>query len=410
MMADGRVFDGDSANNCFKCKIRFEDVKAIIQCTVCNLYFHGKCENVDMRGFHMRKSTWKCEKCEPQSSEVRMAADVNKPERARKRSRIDEFLDQDLAGEINSTLQYLVEKTKELSNKVDLLLDENRNLKAEIASLKEGKQTSVLLGESVKLSYAGATAKNDNKVLVVKQKGNEKDIKQVKEDLRKKVNPAELGAGLSLGKPTKSGGIILKCGNEKDLTNIQAQIQKKMGDNYSVETPKVLEHRIKVVGISESEYSLTDNEIVSKIEKQNNLQSNIDRKIKILRKTKIVSGKFTMILEVDAITYGICIEKERINIGWNRCFIFNDYGIRRCFRCCRYGHILKDCKENKVCAKCSGDHDFKECQVNTVKCANCIASNQKYGLNLDVSHVVWDVSKCESYKRIEEFQRSKYIK
>lgn len=104
------------------------------------------------------------------------------------------------------------------------------------------------------------------------------------------------------------------------------------------------------------------------------------------------------------------VDKEKMNIGWNRCNVFNDYGIRRCFRCCSYGHILKDCTENKVCAKCSGNHDFKECTVNTIKCANCVVSNKKYGLNVDVEHVAWDVNKCESYKRIEQYQRSKYIR
>lgn len=47
---------------------------------------------------------------------------------------------------------------------------------------------------------------------------------------------------------------------------------------------------------------------------------------------------------------------------------------------------------------------------NTVKCANCEVSNEKYGLSLNVNHVSWYVSKCESYKRIEEIQRSEYIK
>lgn len=416
-MASGTsLVDGDPINSCFKCKLPLEDVRAIIQCTVCKLYFHAKCGNVDMRGFHMKKSTWKCGKCEPQISEVKMV-DVNKGERSRKRSRVDEItVDQEFISEINANLQFLVEKTKALDQKIDLLLNENLNLKAEIASLKESKQITGVSQQSNKnvaatSTYATVVSKNnDNKVLIVKQKCMEKDIKQVKEDIRKNVNPLDIGAGLSLGKPTKNGGIILKCGNEKELTNIQAHIQEKMGDSYSVDVPKLLNHRIKVVGVHESEYSLTDDEIVSKIENQNSLQNNSDKKIKILRKTKIVNNRFTMVLEVDPTTYGIFIDKEKMNIGWNRCNVFNDYGIRRCFRCCSYGHILKDCTENKVCAKCSGNHDFKECTVNTVKCANCVVSNKKYGLNVDVEHVAWDVNKCESYKRIEQYQRSKYIR
>lgn len=239
----------------------------------------------------------------------------------------------------------------------------------------------------------------------------QKKTRQVKDDIRKKVNPVEIGAGLSLGKPTKNGGIVIKCGNEKNLANIQAEIQNRMGENYSVEVPKILSHRIKVAGINESEYGLTDTEIVSRIESQNNLHdNNLDKKIRVVRKSKVYNNKFSMVLEVDDKSYEMFIEKERLNIGWNRCMVFNDYGIQRCFKCCSYGHMAKECKSNQVCPKCSGCHEFKDCNVVSVKCVNCVRSNQKYGLNVDVNHVAWDVNKCESYKRIEQFQRSKYIK
>ncbi|XP_050315413.1 uncharacterized protein LOC126749761 [Anthonomus grandis grandis] len=237
-------------------------------------------------------------------------------------------------GDIIATLQLLVSKTNELNQKVDLLLNENQNLNHEIASLKECKPSTAPTSVNSKLSYAAAIGtKNDSKVLVVKQRR----------------------------KATKSGDVIIKCGNEKELTSIQSQIQNNMVDNYSVEVPKLLEHRIKVVGINESEYNLSDNEILAKIKSQNKIPESRNRKIQIVRKTKIVSKKFNMILEVDATTYGVFIEKEKMNIGWNRCPVFNEYGIRRCFKCCRYGHLLKEYKENKVCAKCGGPHDVKEC-------------------------------------------------
>lgn len=297
MASGSKTFDGDPSTNCFKCKVVFDDVKSTIQCTGCSLYYHGKCMNVDMSGFHLRRATWKCEICDPSTNSVPNSQEFVRTDRLRKSSRVT------------------------------------------------------------------ALKKNDNKVLVVKHKGSEKKILQVKEDLRKKVNPSDIGAGLSLGKPTKNGGIILKCGNEKDLGNIQAQIQDKMGDSYSVDVPKVLEHRIKVVGVNESEYSLGDQEVVAKIKKQNNIQESPNKKINIIRRSNVVNRRFNIVMEVDATTYGVFIEKKRINIGWNRCLVYNEYGIRRCFRCCRYGHLLKDCKENKVCARCCGSHDFKECNV-----------------------------------------------
>lgn len=31
------------------------DIKCVIQCSYCANYYHGKCENMDIRGFHLRK-------------------------------------------------------------------------------------------------------------------------------------------------------------------------------------------------------------------------------------------------------------------------------------------------------------------------------------------------------------------
>lgn len=104
------------------------------------------------------------------------------------------------------------------------------------------------------------------------------------------------------------------------------------------------------------------------------------------------------------------MKREKINIGWQRCPIYTDYGIIRCFKCCKYGHTSKDCKKNTVCPKCSLNRDLKECNSNTNKCANCVTSNNKYSLNLNVDNMVWDVNLCETYKRIENYQKNKFFK
>lgn len=177
MACGGGVFDGDPENSCFKCKLVFEDVKAVIQCTACKLQYHGKCGNVDMRGFRMKKATWKCEMCEP-TSEVGISVEVNKPERSRKRSRMDDYIDANIATKISAMLQTLVEKTTVMEQKFDLLLAENHNLKAEMASMKAKTANQTEMISKIvppKSTYASAVTKKENKILVVKQSGSEKD-------------------------------------------------------------------------------------------------------------------------------------------------------------------------------------------------------------------------------------------
>jgi len=59
----GDVPIDDTSENCLKCKLPFNDIKNMIQCTSCKSCYRGKCENIDYRGFHLRRATWRCKRC-----------------------------------------------------------------------------------------------------------------------------------------------------------------------------------------------------------------------------------------------------------------------------------------------------------------------------------------------------------
>lgn len=285
-------------------------------------------------------------------------------------------------------------------------------MKLEIEKLKGTQKSGNHITSGASSTYASIAANksNNTKILLVKQKGQQNDATKIKKDLQEKVSPEELGIGVTMGRTTRDGGLILSCGNVKEISTVQSAIQNKLGDNYEVDRPKTHEHRIKVVGIEESEHGAADENIVDRITKQNDLDQNAkDFKLKILRRTNVVNEKFSIVFEVDSNTYNSFISRERMNLGWNRCRVFNEYGIVRCYNCNKYGHIQKECKDKKTCAKCTGDHDVKECKEKILKCINCVESNKKYGMNLCAGHAVWDSTKCETYKRLEKMRRNKFL-
>lgn len=49
---------------CSDCKEKIEDNKSAALCTLCKMLYHVSCESVDLHGFHLRKSSWKCKACE----------------------------------------------------------------------------------------------------------------------------------------------------------------------------------------------------------------------------------------------------------------------------------------------------------------------------------------------------------
>lgn len=190
-----------------------------------------------------------------------------------------------------------------------------------------------------------------------------------------------------------------------------------------VDRPKKLLRRVKMIGVSResmcenqcvngcgNECEINDEVIVNKIMKQNKLYRINGVNITVLRKSKLVNNKCSLVLEMDDNTYEYIMKDKIINIGWDPCPVYDEFGIIRCYNCCKYGHISKKCKKTKVCPKCGAGHDFQQCTSNVNMCVNCASSNKWFGLSLNVDHTCWDKKLCETYKRLENLQKNKYYK
>jgi hypothetical protein len=157
--------------------------------------------------------------------------------------------------------------------------------------------------------------------------------------LEKKINPALMGVGLSMGRTTKSGAVLLNCSTEKNIDYVKKPIQDNIGQNCEVIEPKKDKYRIRIHNVYESEHSTENERIVEKIIRQNELNADYTE-IRIVYKYKVVKKKFNVILEVNKYTYEYLMKRDKINIGWSRCNYKQDYGVIRCFNCSKYGHFV----------------------------------------------------------------------
>lgn len=94
---------------------------------------------------------------------------------------------------------------------------------------------------------------------------------------------------------------------------------------------------------------LDDEDLVDAIKKQNRIDGNtrtfhlrLKRIIKE-KSTKEEKGDSSIIIEVDTCMYYM-LRREKINIGWKKCLIFNYVNVKRCFNCWDYYYITKNCK------------------------------------------------------------------
>ena len=71
--------------------------------------------------------------------------------------------------------------------------------------------------------------------------------------------------------------------------------------------------------------------------------------------------------------------------------------------------MASNCTENKlVCAKCTGDHNSKECQSHQQKCIKCLEYHERNkSSNIDVNHVCGDEAKCFVYRNKVKYLQNK---
>lgn len=101
-------------------------------------------------------------------------------------------------------------------------------------------------------------------------------------------------------------------------------------------------------------------------------------------------------------------------------FGFKRYNVReyiqkpiRCFKCQKFGHVAKVCREERRCAKCGGDHEYGECgeKVNP-KCCNCGWGHSAAYWGCEVMEREGEIhnvkmSYAEALKRVENMKTNK---
>ena len=129
--------------------------------------------------------------------------------------------------------------------------------------------------------------------------------------------------------------------------------------------------RVKIIGFSDD---LSENELISALKTQNKFLA--DKNVKLVKKycdDNKLYNKYMAVIEVDTATFRFLMDARKVFIGWDSCKVVEYFGILRCFKCCGFGHRMKDCKsENFVCGLCSESHHHKECKSEIVKCNNCL--------------------------------------
>lgn len=238
--------------------------------------------------------------------------------------------------------------------------------------------------------------KPDTVVVIKPKEGSE--MKNTREELKKQINPKNVNFSKVI--QGKDGKVTVLLKDEASSKLLKENIERNMGNQYEVSVREGMKPTIKIVGMSEEMNENTLKEtLVDQNEVFNELKHFKLRKFYCNEKWKY--GRYSGIVELDAKTFFKVMEIQKLNVGWDRCRVFDGLEVTRCFKCCVFNHKAADCKaERETCPICSGEHNVKQCQAKGEKCINCERIKSERKLDIDVNHPAWS-NQCPVYLRLK---------
>lgn len=222
---------------------------------------------------------------------------------------------------------------------------------------------------------------------------------KTKTDLRNKVITSVPISGV---RNASNGGVIIACKNADEIQALQKEAHDNLGAEYEVRLLEKHNPKILIVGMS----TLIDKDSLSeKLKSQNSfLKDSTVSVLKVQQSTK--SKYFNAVVELDNQSYRKAIHFKKVFIDWERCFVYDNVYVVKCYKCCGFNHKTDVCKNEQSCSKCAQQHLFKECTSSYSMCINCKTANEKFKMNLDVNHPSWD-KQCSVYLRKIQLEKKK---
>ena len=172
-------------------------------------------------------------------------------------------------------------------------------------------------------------------------------------------------------------------------------IENEMSEKYEVKIPNNIEMTIVLTDMT---FKYSENELISKLNKQNNILENSKIEIIKIFETKRNNGTiYNAKLKINNESYIKVISAQKLNVGGEKCRVFDGTQIIQCFKCKGFNHKSIDCRNEITCLKCHGNHNTKQCNKEYIhKCINCKRMNSKLNLGLDENHETTD-KECPVY-------------
>lgn len=233
--------------------------------------------------------------------------------------------------------------------------------------------------------------------LIIKPNKHQECLK-TKKEIELKIKPSKISVGINLIKNGRDGSILIKCSTERATQKMKEEATKLLGSNYTINETKLRKPSVKIINLRDD---ITEEEILESIANQNEefgFSTEDEMDVKIIKKNRN-GNSVSAVINCNGSTYNKFMAARKINIGFEKCPVFENIYLVRCFKCFGFNHKIGECKQvETTCSKCSENHSYKDCHSRIKKCINCIHYNEKYKTKFDVNHEVFSYD-CDVYKK-----------
>ena len=361
----------------------------IIQCAIRKNRFHALCksstEKICLKTLldpFMRKNTsnnfiWLCDPCL-----VKFEVDQVRNEHRR----ID-------------TLEEKYNKIEQQLDNIQVMLSKtSASGESSLHGTTEAATTSTTVGESSLLHTQQAKQPhspwfNKNRVEIMKDSlGNNPDIISLESSvLDKSINPG-------ISKTTKDGRTVILCNSIEDANALHVKAAA-IFPGHKVVVKKPRKSIIRVVGLQSqlSAESFTDQLFVRNpsFETYNTTE---DYEFSIVKPCLKNPSRFQAVIKVsEAFRSHMKKYDDRILISLFVCRVYDQVDVKRCNKCHKYGHWVKECDQPAACSICADAHETKSCthykddSFENYKCINCTRNG------LEPNNHCADSPKCPIY-------------
>lgn len=215
-------------------------------------------------------------------------------------------------------------------------------------------------------SYAVITAKGNHSCkekenipcIIVEPKSKQSSAK-TRTELQDKIKPNKISVGVNMVKELKNGSILLKCGSKKATEKMRNEAEQTLGESYEISETRMLNPSITISNISKE---MDEQEIIEAVRSQNESIDEGDHfRLKVLKTTRSNKSLYAVV-ECNGSAYQKLMSLKKINVGFNRCPVYESINLIRCYKCSRFNHLARVCSvDNEICSRCAGFHSSKDC-------------------------------------------------